>query len=410
MQDQVSKLRETERATGRGAGILTRNFVFLCVSTAFFFGSFQMMIPTLPLYIERLSGSRSSVGLIVAVFMLTSIVSRPITARLVDKGYASPMMLSGAANFVVSSLGYLLATSVPALLFLRLFHGLGMSAFTTAGGWVLAEIAPPHRRGEASGYYGLAGNIAMASAPAIGVAVLEATNFSVLFAASATAGLMALVLSYFIKVEKKVRPPVTTSLLVVSRTSVPPALVLIAMTIPYGAATTFVPIFAHERGIGNIGLFFAANAIASLLCRPVSGRLADVWGRQAVILPGLIMVAAGVGSLALEPGLLGTIAAGAVMGIGAGFTLPGLLALLIDNAPPNERGSASATFYGGFDMGYALGAGVSGVLADAAGLTAPFIASALITLLGLGYFLTWARRSSAPPPQPLSVKNTGADT
>ncbi len=84
------------------------------------------------------------------------------------------------------------------------------------------------------------------------------------------------------------------------------------------------------------------------------------------------------------------------MGIGTGLAYTGLTALAIDRAPLNERGSASAMFFGAFDVGYALGAVVSGVVADKAGLTAPFVVGGAVILVGFACSVICSREVLPP--------------
>lgn len=114
-----------------------------------------------------------------------------------------------------------------------------------------------------------------------------------------------------------------------------------------------------------------------------------------VVLPGTIGLAMGVSSLALGPDMWGMIAAGWVMGMGFGTAYPGLMALVIDGAAPQERGSASATYFGAFDLGVGLGAAVAGLLGELGGFSAMFLGAGLVVMLGFSYFLSGLRRKAS---------------
>ena len=82
----------------------------------------------------------------------------------------------------MAPIGYALGTGVLALVLVRLLHGSGMALYPTAATALVADVAPPARRGEFLGLFGAAGSIAMALGPITGVALVERLGFGGLFA------------------------------------------------------------------------------------------------------------------------------------------------------------------------------------------------------------------------------------
>ena len=91
------------------------------------------------------------VGLMVAAFSLPSVILRPWMGRLVDEWSTRGVMLAGMATLAVSSVAYL-AQSFVALFTVRIVHGTGWAAFNSGGHTMVGRLAPPARRGEASGH------------------------------------------------------------------------------------------------------------------------------------------------------------------------------------------------------------------------------------------------------------------
>src|SRR3989338_606208 len=145
--------------------LLTRNFVLTSFSTVAIFTSFYFLLVTLPIYILQLGGTKSQIGLVIGVFTISSVVLRPFMGREVDKRGRKNMLLAGSLVVLISMLLYNHVTSVTALLLLRVFHGFGWGAATTAASTLIADIAPPSRRGEAMGIFGISANAAMAVGP-----------------------------------------------------------------------------------------------------------------------------------------------------------------------------------------------------------------------------------------------------
>ena len=135
---------------------------------------------------------------------------------------------------------------------------------------------------------------------------------------------------------------------------------------------------------------------ASVVVRPLGGRLSDRFGRVVVVLPGLVSAALGMWVLtqAGSPGLL--LVAGMFSGAGLGATHTGLFALSVDRVVSEQRGGAVATFQLAWDVSGLLAGVVLGVVAAVLGVEAVYwVASALlvggIVALWGGRALGWTR-------------------
>ncbi|MFM7853920.1 MAG: MFS transporter, partial [Flammeovirgaceae bacterium] len=63
--------------------IYTAQFWLLCISSALFFASFNMIIPELPDYLTKLNGAKYK-GFIISLFTVTAMLSRPFSGKLAD--------------------------------------------------------------------------------------------------------------------------------------------------------------------------------------------------------------------------------------------------------------------------------------------------------------------------------------
>ncbi|WP_308364449.1 MFS transporter [Streptomyces sp. ISL-86] len=112
-----------------------------------------------------------------------------------------------------------------------------------------------------------------------------------------------------------------------------------------------------------------------------TGHLADRIGRRPLIVTGMLVQSAGfVLALALldRPLLAGVLSA-IFLGLGTAMVYPALIASVSDHAHPAWRANALGTYRFWRDIGYAAGALVAGVLADAFGLNATVVAAAVLT-------------------------------
>jgi MFS family permease len=116
----------------------------------------------------------------------------------------------------------------------------------------------------------------------------------------------------------------------------------------------------------------------------LTGALSDRWGRKWLIAGGLWVQAAGIAMVVLARGFGGWVMAAALMGLGTALVYPTLLAAVGDVAHPEWRASAVGVYRLWRDGGYAVGALLSGLLADALGLSWAIAAIAGLTALSGG--------------------------
>jgi MFS family permease len=377
------------------ARLLTRSFLLICLATGCFYLSFYLILPVMPLYVADLGGTSNQIGLIIALFAFVAMCMRPPAGWLIDTKGSRSVLLVGMAIFLLASLGYLLTPSVRSILALRLFHGLGMGLFPTAATVVIAELAPPSRRGEAMGWFGIANSIAYILGPAGGLALVARTGYAALFLLAAGVAALGLVCIWLLPLPaRKASPPVRLPRLgdIFSRAALLPSAILLFLYLPYGSLISFIPIVATQRGLTNPGLFFTVYAAAMLLVRSKAGEISDRHGRAVVILPGMLIAAVSLVVLALAPGPAGILAGGAIFGIAFGMAQPTLMALVVDRVSPAERGKAMGTFYVAWELGVAAGAAGSGWLLNSIDFEMLFLVAAAAPFAGA--FLALRARAS----------------
>jgi MFS family permease len=333
----------------------------VCTSSLFFFASFSMMLPELPAYLASLGGAEHK-GLIISLFTLTAMISRPFSGKLSDTIGRVPVMLCGAAVCVVCSLAYPILTSVAGFLFLRLLHGFSTGFTPTGQVAFLSDIIPASRRGEAMGLLGTAGTVGMAGGPALGGLLAYEFGLDALFYASALFALVSILIIFSIGETLAAKQRFEVRHLRVGPSDFfeplvwTPSLIMALTAFAYGTVVTVIPDFGSWVGIKNKGLLFTYITLASLLVRLVAGRVSDNYGRRPVLLVSTVLM---LGSL-LAVGMADTkaelIAAVVVYGLAQGSTSPTLLAWATDLSDPQAKGRGVATLYIMMELGIGLGA------------------------------------------------------
>lgn len=367
----------------------TKDFLSISVTSFFLFMGFYVLLTTLPLYIlDDLKGDETQVGLIISVFLIAAVISRPFTGKWIDEVGRRKILLASLIVFAVSSLLYFWADTMPALLALRFLHGAGFGMATTATGAIVAEIVPDERRGEGLGYYAMFMNLAMVIGPFAGLTIVQYASFTWIFALCTVLSFIAIVLGAFVKIpqtaESSVKHPSFTLSSLFEKNAVPVAISAGILAFAYSGILSFISVYAKELDLLEAAsFFFVVYAAFIIMSRPFTGRWFDTYGENKVIYPAIILFAAGLFLLSQANSTFVFLLSGAVIGLGYGTIVPSLQTVAIKQADPAKRGLATSTFFTLFDTGIGLGSYVLGILAVKTGFASLYFMLAGVALFGL---------------------------
>ena len=149
-----------------------------------------------------------------------------------------------------------------------------------------------------------------------------------------------------------------------------------------GMAWGLFPLFfaAANISLDRIGALAAIYPATWGLMQLVTGALSDRVGRKWFIAAGMWTQAVGIGIVILSRGFAGFASGAVLLGIGTAMVYPTLLAAIGDVAQPSWRASAVGVYRLWRDFGYAIGALLAGITADAIGLAGAMWLVAGITL------------------------------
>jgi MFS family permease len=139
---------------------------------------------------------------------------------------------------------------------------------------------------------------------------------------------------------------------------------------------------SHGLGLAAIGLIKGLYPMLWGGGQLVTGRLADTIGRRPMIVTGMIVQAAAFPAalLLLAWPLVAGLASAVLLGIGTAMAQPALSAAVADHTHPSWRAQSLGVYRFWRDLGYAIGAVIAGLLAQALGLSAAVIAGGVLTL------------------------------
>jgi MFS family permease len=163
-----------------------------------------------------------------------------------------------------------------------------------------------------------------------------------------------------------------------------------------GAAWGLFPLLYAGAGLDlrAIGTLAAIYPAVWGLAQLVTGGLSDRLGRKGLIVAGMWVQSVGIGAVALSSGFAGFALGNVLLGVGTAMVYPTLLAAIGDVAHPTWRASAVGVYRLWRDLGYAVGALLAGLVADALGLaSAVWVVAALTFAAGA---VVLARMTRAP--------------
>ena len=150
-----------------------------------------------------------------------------------------------------------------------------------------------------------------------------------------------------------------------------------------GMAWGLFPLFfvAARMNLEQVGALAAIYPATWGVMQLFTGAWSDRVGRKWLIAAGMWVQAAGIGVVVLADGFASFATGAALLGVGTAMVYPTLLAAIGDVAHPSWRASSVGVYRLWRDLGYAVGALLAGVTADAFGLPAAMWVVAALTFV-----------------------------
>lgn len=347
---------------------------------------------TLPLLILDRGGDASLVGLAAAAYALPTLLLRPVIGRRIDRSGHALAHRAGGLLVTVAPLAFVLP-SLAILPLARLGQGLGWAMFGTANNVVLARLAPPARRAEASAYFNVMWALGFLAGPPLALALYASVSreapfvVAALFAASGLAA--ALVLARLGRGTVALHPPVVPAAgdeapatggrlgRFLEPTAVPAMAVLALFMASQALFLGFAPVYARSVGAADevLATFYPVYGVLLAIGQLVLGRVSDRFGRRETIILGSVLGSAGLGLAWFGGGWTTFLIGAAIYAIAAAIVNPTAAATVIDRLAPERVGVGMATFSMGYQVAAGLGGAAWGALIATAGFPAAFPAA-----------------------------------
>ena len=389
----------TQSSTDGGETRLwTSDYVLGLLTAHFLFASYTSLYTMVPPYVLHRGGEEWEIGLVVGSFGIVSLLVRPFAGKWTYLLGAKRVAIVGSVIFAVASILYVPALEVWAIVPVRMLQGVGMAMTPVATVTVVVNLAPLRRRAEALSNHGNSIALSALYSPVVGFWLISNHGFELGFLyTAACAGVAAFLALWMSAARTRVavsKDPGHKAPLIAPGALFPTA-VFVSYTLTTAPVSTFLPLLAETRGLGNPGLYFTVNSLTTMATMLFAGRAADRLGRPALIIPGLL--SAGTAMFLIMGAHHQVVFLGAAVFAGAGFGMiqPAMQSFTVDRVPPHQRSSALATLQSGWDIGGAGGALLLGPVAGVLTVASTFGIAGAGALIGAAGFATGSYRNRA---------------
>jgi len=388
--------------------LFTPRFFVMCgFSFTVFLSAFQLL-PTAPFRILDLGGSTTAAGLFLGFLTYASAFSAPITGTFSDRAGTRRVLIVASVAITCFSLAYAVISSYRVMLALVLVHGVFWSGLLTGSAAYMTNILPENRRAEGLAYWGLSTIAAIAVAPTIGFWMYR-FGWAALCVAAAVLNVIMAIIAWRLPDQRIVRPHVhhTGRRLIEWRVLIL-SFTLFLYSFGYGGITSFTALYADANGVSPKGLYLTALAVVILVTRPLAGRLGDRFGYRRVLLPCLVLIAAGLSCLVFGGTRFWLLLSAVIFGAGFGTAYPVFVGYVMRHVRPERRGAAFGAILACFDTGIGTGSTSMGWIIGRYGYASAFGTAAVLSALSLPYFVVVDRLLRQRKGSEVSDRGNGA--
>jgi MFS family permease len=171
-----------------------------------------------------------------------------------------------------------------------------------------------------------------------------------------------------------------------------------------GMVWGLLPILLVSKGyqLSQVGLIVAIYPAVWGISQLLSGKLADMICKKKLLFWGMLLQGIAIIVLVFASSLSHYIMVSVILGLGTAVVYPTFLAAIAEDTHPQQRAESIGVFRFWRDSGYAFGAILSGLLADAFGMGVAILSIGILTLIS-ALVIQWRMRCRVFIPHQLSL-------
>ncbi|MBO0474063.1 MFS transporter [Enterococcus ureasiticus] len=320
---------------------------------------------------DTLHASLGQAGLASGIYIIGTLFARLFMGKMLELLGRKAVLRYGALFYLITTIAYLYIPGIGILYLVRLLNGFGYGTVSTATNAIVTAYIPKSKHGEGINYYGLSTSLAAAIGPFIGMILLNTTSFYFII-------LFSIVLIFLTTIACFIFPVKNIQLSAAHKASLSRwtidsfiekkvlfiSFIAFLMGLSYSSVLSFLSSYAKVIDLVSASsFFFVVYALVITATRPMSGRIFDARGENAVMYPSFIFLTAGLLLLSVTTSSWMLFVSGGFIGLGYGTFMSNGQAICLKASPNSHRiGIALSTYFIGLDLGLGVGPYVLGEL------------------------------------------------
>lgn len=393
--------------TARMSGEQRKKIIILMINMFIAVGSFGIIIPILPAYLQSINQGGTAAGLMIAIFAGAQLIFSPIAGKWSDQYGRRKMIIYGLAGLTLSMFIFYAVNSIWLLYASRVIGGVGAALLIPAIFAYVADITTMGQRAKGNSLVSAAMSLGIVTGPGLG-GFLADFGLKIPFLVSALVSLVAVLFSMMLLENSETEEATAARAAIQDNESMVSKLAR-SVKMPY-----FIPLvitlvmsfglMAYESVLGlfldkqygatpqQIALMVTATGIVSVIVQLfLVDRIVRTFGEVAVL--NIFIGVAALGFLlSLFTRSYSLFFVISLIIFLATSILRPVLNTLISKMAGNEQGFAMGMNNAYMSIGNVLGPTLAGVLFDVQ-IMYPFVLGFVLLLVTLGITIVWQKRT-----------------
>ncbi len=358
-----------------------------------------IVIPLLPVYAHDLGASGFYISLIFGSFSISRSLLLPYFGRISDEKGRRPYIVAGLMAYALISCGFMLVSSVEALIGLRFLHGIASAMIMPVAQAYVGDITPKGEEGFYMGLFNMSMFASLSIGPFMGGVINHRYGLDAAFAGMGIMALIAGMLSYFFlpkedigREERLKNSPEPWSTILKNKMIVGLFLFRFTYTTCVGVVWCFIPLFGYTAfGLNSsqTGTLVMLMVLVGGILHTPMGYIADRFNKSVLTCFGGLIIAVSMAVCGKADGYGYLILACSAFGLGGGIALPAISAMaVIEGRKEKALGSVMSVLTIAHSLGMLAGSLIAGLTMDYLNLAYAFPMGACIMVAGLFGFVS----------------------
>ncbi len=338
---------------------------------------------------DNLQATLGQAGLASGIYIIGTLVARLLIGKKLELYGRKAVLRYGCLFYLLTTIAYLYTPTISMLYLIRLLNGFGYGTVSTATNAIVTVYIPESRHGEGINYYGLSTSLAAAIGPFIGMILLNTTSFyfiilfSIVLIAATTIASFVFPVKNLVLTETHRRELKSWSLdSFFEKKVLFITFIAFLMGLSYSSVLAFLSSYAQVIHLVQASsFFFVVYAVVITLTRPLSGRIFDAYGENAVMYPSYLFLALGLFVLSMTTTSWLLLVSGALIGLGYGTFMSNGQAICLKKCEKHQIGIALSTYFIGLDLGLGVGPYLLGELRTYLSFQKVYVVAAILPVL-----------------------------